>query len=278
MKDKLITVIIPVYNGADSIKIAIESIDSNYAEIIIIDDGSTDDTFKVCKEYEKRYSNVVVYHQENRGPASAREYGIKKATGKYIMFLDSDDYYEKGTIARMIDIIEKYNEPDLIRFRYKRVPDGQIQNEYFSETEKFVKNENFKKEVYPMYLSGYMLNAVWSNCIKREILAGIQLTDTEKKLKFGEDLILSLEIFSRIKDVVFIQDILYRYVYRISSTTHTTDSKKLIQSSKDAIYVYTKLFEYLVKWDMYNLENVQCIRERIKKETDDLLDRLKSIT
>ena len=184
MSDRLISVIIPVYNGADSIKLPIESIDSDYAEIIIVDDGSTDDTFKVCKEYEKLYSNVVVYHQENGGPASAREYGIKKSKGKYVMFLDSDDFYEKGTSARMIQVIEKYNEPDLIRFRYRRVPDGKIQDEYFSETEKYVKSENFKEEVYPMYLSGFMLNAVWSNCIKREILAEIQLSDIEKKLKF----------------------------------------------------------------------------------------------
>ena len=215
--------------------------------------------------------------QENGGPASAREHGIRKSEGKYIMFLDSDDCYEKGTIRRMVELIKMYNEPDIIRFRYKREPDGKVQDKYFPETEKYVLNENFKDEVYPMYLSGFMLNAVWSNCVKREIFSKIKLSDSEKKLKFGEDMILSLKIFSTVKNAVFIQDVLYKYIYKSNSTTHTMNETKLIQNTKDAIYVYTELFQYLVDWDMYNYENIQSIRIRIKKETDDLLDRLNSI-
>lgn len=95
-----LSIIIPVYNCEKFIEKAIESlIDQKFrdVEIIIIDDGSTDNSLSVCRELEKKYNFVIVYSQENKGPGSARNYGIKIAKGEYITFLDSDDYIPKNT-------------------------------------------------------------------------------------------------------------------------------------------------------------------------------------
>lgn len=101
MKD-LISVIIPVYNGENDIKKCIDSvINQTYKnlEIIIINDGSTDNTFKILKEYKNKYGDkLVVIDQKNKGQAIARNNGIKKSTGKYITFLDADDYLKKDFI------------------------------------------------------------------------------------------------------------------------------------------------------------------------------------
>ena len=95
---ELISVIIPIYNVEKYLKECIESvINQTYTllEIILIDDGSTDNSLKICKELAKIDSRIKLYHKDNGGLADARNYGIDRATGKYITFLDSDDFIEK---------------------------------------------------------------------------------------------------------------------------------------------------------------------------------------
>lgn len=275
MRENLISVIIPAYNGMNTILNCIESIKSNTVEIIIVDDGSKDETLNICLELEKKHDNIKVFYQENQGQAVARACGIKNATGKYLMFLDCDDCYEANTISKVTEIIKKYDEPDLIRFRYKKIPDGYEQYKYFSEQEKLINKSDFKSAVYPMFLNSYMLNAVWTNCVKREIVNEIYSLEDMEDIKFGEDLLLNLEIFSTIKNVVFIEDVLYKYIYNTNSTTNVKDEKRVLRNLMDSIKVYTKLYEYLIKWDMYNEENVKLASKKIADEAMGILKRLK---
>ena len=93
----LISVIIPVYNVEDYLHYAIESLEKqtykNF-EIILVNDGSTDDSGKLCDKYSEKYSNVRVFHKENGGLSDARNFGVQKAEGEFITFLDPDDYLE----------------------------------------------------------------------------------------------------------------------------------------------------------------------------------------
>ena len=114
-----ISIIVPMYNVEETIERCIESIIHTPAEIILVNDGSIDNTLKICEKYVKNNCNIKVVSQENKGLRIARYTGIQNATKEYIMFLDGDDFYEKNTIERMVETIEKYNRPDLIRFRYK---------------------------------------------------------------------------------------------------------------------------------------------------------------
>ena len=95
----LISVIIPVYNVEDYLHYAIESLEKqtykNF-EIILVNDGSTDDSGKLCDEYSEKYSNVRVFHKENGGLSDARNFGLQYANGRYVAFVDSDDYIEKN--------------------------------------------------------------------------------------------------------------------------------------------------------------------------------------
>ena len=122
--DKLFSVVIPCYNVEDYIHDAVDSIigqtldfKSNI-EIILVDDGSQDETLEICKRYEKKYpNNIRVIHQKNQGQATARNLGIKYATGKYVNFLDADDTLQKDTFSHVLNFFEKhYFEIDLVAF------------------------------------------------------------------------------------------------------------------------------------------------------------------
>lgn len=106
----LITIIVPVYNVEKYIRDCVDSIlNQTYTniEVILSDDGSTDDSGKICDEYEKKDSRIRVIHKENEGLAEARNRGIDAANGEYICFVDSDDYIKNTYIEYLIDLISK---------------------------------------------------------------------------------------------------------------------------------------------------------------------------
>lgn len=269
--NKLISIVIPTYNAQNTIKECINSIKSKDSEIIIVVDGATDNTLEICNKIKNR--NLKIINQENKGAFEARKTGIENSTGKYIMFLDADDKYKSNTVYKMKEMIEKYNEPDLIRFRYESTPNGYEQYKYIKD-EKEILQKDFQVDIYPMFLDGYMLNSIWTNCVKKEILQNINNIE-QKNIKYGEDLLLNLEIFSNIKNVIFINDILYEYTYQENSITHLKSIDRLMNNLKDAIEVYSLLHEYLLKWNMYNEENVEIVNNRIKKESNKILEIIK---
>ncbi len=121
--DYRVSVIIPVYNRGHLVNIAFDSlrkqtINFNDMQIIIVNDGSTDNSLEVCREYEKQYSNVLVLDKKNGGLSSTRNYGMKHAAGKYIMFLDDDDEYTPETVKSVVDFFdEHYDYVDLVTYK-----------------------------------------------------------------------------------------------------------------------------------------------------------------
>ena len=107
----LVSIIIPAYNTGEYIYRAIESsMRQTYMniEIIIIDDGSTDNTLEVAKSYEAKDERIKVFHQGNAGVSAAKNYGIREAKGEYIIFLDSDDWFEDNAVEVLLDYSNKY--------------------------------------------------------------------------------------------------------------------------------------------------------------------------
>ena len=110
MNSTLLSVIIPVYNVEMYLATSLDSVvgaEGDNVEIIIVNDGSTDNSLVVCNDYEKKYDNVRVICQENQGLSGARNTGILNATGEYILFLDSDDFLKSGELSRIITDISK---------------------------------------------------------------------------------------------------------------------------------------------------------------------------
>ena len=118
------SVIIPMYNCAPVIARCLDSIDYPGAEIIVVNDGSTDDGAKVVLQYATAHPNVRLVNKENGGASSARNRGIEEAAGKYIAFIDADDFWCSGGIARIVELADMH-DADIVKFIIRHVENGQ---------------------------------------------------------------------------------------------------------------------------------------------------------
>ena len=116
------SVIIPIYNCEKYIDESMESLmnqnyDFNKIEVILINDGSVDNSLKVCKKYSESYDNVILIDQKNSGVSTSRNNGMKKASGKYIMLLDGDDFLSSSAIKNIVSFFDaNYDEIDLVTY------------------------------------------------------------------------------------------------------------------------------------------------------------------
>ena len=120
----LLSVIIPMYNCAPVITRGLDSIDYPGAEIIVVNDGSIDNGAEVVRQYAISHPNVRLIGKPNGGASSARNRGIEEAKGKYIAFIDADDFWFPNGIARIIELAEKY-DVDVVKYRIYHIDNGQ---------------------------------------------------------------------------------------------------------------------------------------------------------
>lgn len=267
--EELVSVIIPAYNADKFIGECLERVlKQSYTniEVIVMNDGSNDSTLDIAQSFAKKDNRVKVFSQENSGSSVARINGVKNATGKYILFLDSDDFFVDDAIARLVEVAKKY-DTDLIKFRLQRYPacvpqDIIIPNQ---PDELVIKKCDFKEKVYPLFISSYNLNTNGTLMVKRECFK-VEDIDSYYKLRFAEDMKLSLELFDNVSSVTFITDVLYNYFINYSSTTKSNNIDKILYNLDNFVKVYSKLYEYLKKWDMYTKENIKTLDIKVLNE------------
>lgn len=227
----MFSVIIPVFNASMFLEKCLDSVIHQTfkdLQIILIDDGSTDESGKICDDYLKKDDRIYVVHQKNQGLSKARNVGLSLAKGEYITFIDSDDYIELDTYAVVAEAIKNNQYPDLIFFREKSVnTEGKtvyIQGK--TPSGKIVKTDRSFAE---KRIIGELVNGVCDKVFKAEIVHGL-LFETGKM--YGEDFRFNLEILKRVKTVVYIDQIKYSYVMNSDSVTHKTFNS----NSFDQIY------------------------------------------
>lgn len=140
--NKILSIIIPSYNIETFIGRCIEScenqnLNKDLYEIIVVNDGSTDSSIDIAKEYAEKYNNIIIINQENKGLSGARNSGIKKAIGEYIWFIDGDDFIDMNCLRDIIEYITN-NDLDILYIRYKKTKN----NHSNSISDKFIPNFN----------------------------------------------------------------------------------------------------------------------------------------
>ena len=129
-KNRELSIIIPVYNVESYLEECLESIPlislGNQIEIILVNDGSTDNSLSICQTYSIKYPNIKLISQKNQGLSEARNTGIKNAQGKYLLFLDSDDFLKKDTLLSILEEVSTANKDFYIGRSYKYYGNSEV--------------------------------------------------------------------------------------------------------------------------------------------------------
>lgn len=239
MKDAyLISVVVPVYNAEKFLKRSIESVvNQGYEniELILVNDGSVDNSEAICNQYALADKRIKVISQENRGPAAARNTGVRHATGDFVFFLDADDFIDNKAFEILI---AKYNEyqPDLVMGNFcKLESSGEIVNQKAAFTPN---GEAFTDEIkillkadIPDYVrhflkhpSNHLVSYCWARLYKSSIIKNNGIFANED-MRLFEDFIFNLEYLKHVNKIVFVNKPLYTYVM---SHNHITASMSII--------------------------------------------------
>lgn len=254
MMNKKVSVIIPAYNVEDYIEECINSVleqTYNNYEIIIVNDGSTDNTLNIVREYEKKYSCIKVINISNHGQGYARNVALSKASGEYILFLDSDDFLEKVTLQVAVDRIEQ-DKTDLVLFDWKYYYENTGKYRYVNMDVFFGKKMLIGEEVLELFrIKHYFtVNKLYS----KKFL-------TDNNIRYGEGYIYEdnpfwVEVVLKAQKVSLIQSPLYNIRINESSTTKTNkDTDKHYKGFIQAIEQIIKLIKTKPENDYYYLYN-----------------------
>ncbi len=238
MMKELISVIVPVYNVEKYLDNCVQSIlRQSYTnlEIILIDDGSTDKSSQLCDEYSQKDKRIKVIHKKNGGQSDARNVGITVATGKYIAFVDSDDYIDEQFLEQLYLAIKK-NKSDISMCKYKKTYKLNEKNKKIYNKCIIYSPEEALRE---LLLFQNADNYIWNKLYKKELFFKLSFKVGKKM----EDLGIIYLIFSKAKKIVSIDYEGYFYVQREGSTMWQVNSQLIL----DTMEMVNERFDYINK-------------------------------
>lgn len=222
----LLSVIIPVYNVEQYIKECFDSliiqIKDADIEIICIDDGSIDKSGTICDEYASKYNRITVIHQENQGVSSARNCGLNLAKGKYIAWIDPDDYIANNWYQEICNVLIT-ERPDILFFDYILLKNGKKIYKCFAEKASFVHKREFLDEIVDDIK---IQSQLWQKVFKRELFDGIQFSTN---IICMEDYAVLHKIILKANKVYYLNKPLYFYRIRKESLVTKVDLQKSYQ-------------------------------------------------
>ncbi len=223
------SVIIPVYNVEKYLQECVDSIlkqTFKNVEIILVDDGSTDSSPDLCDEISKNNECVCVIHKKNGGLSSARNTGLKKATGKYIIFIDSDDFYiDKDFLLQAKEELEKTDSEVLVFQRRKFYETTGQLSSFPSEYDERWKELNFSEMFLALSQKDKLDASAATKITKREFLISNDLFFEEGI--FSEDVEWFFRYVQKIESITFLNNPAYGYRIREGSITHSLTSKNI---------------------------------------------------
>lgn len=233
----MISIIVPIYNSEKSLSKCIESI-SNQSyinlEIILINDGSSDRSLEICKSYAKKDERIIIIDQENSGVSSTRNVGIRKASGKYIQFVDSDDFIDNKMCEEMLKSM-KSNNADMVVCGYKAILPWRTRKIIYNK----VTYEPIKKleEDFSYLLNNSFFHSLWNKLYKKEFI----YNRLDEGISLGEDFMFNLGYFGKINKIAVISECYYNYV----NSPDLTLSKIVYDNEIDLVLIrYNKLVKF----------------------------------
>ncbi len=260
-----ISLIVPVYNAEKYLSENIESlINQTYKniEIILINDGSTDNSGFLCNEFNKKHSQIITFHIKNSGASNARNFGIEKASGDYIAFIDSDDKIEKNYIEILFENLIKY-DADICICGYKK----SNKNCFCSKKGliEIFSNSQIPQQIYEEKSMGL---TPWSKLIKRDLIGNTRFLVG----RINEDELFCLELFSKTKKLIKVNLPLYLYTVNLDGVTYKKyDSRNIdiIPISFEKLKVIEDTWKDYLPYALYSAAcsfidvHIECSRRKL---------------
>lgn len=255
MENEVISVIVPCYNLEDYTRRCLESIlcqTYHFLEVIVVDDGSTDATPKIIKEYADKDSRIVFVQQKNQGAGMAINHALSIAKGKYIAFVDNDDWIEKDMYARLYEALTK-NQADMAVCNYNLVYTDHVE---FCYSKMKTETVSVYDDVYS-YFSRYCTcakpnNYTWTRLYRADIIRNSNVRF--ESFPLGSDTLFNFKLLPLVRKVAFVPDGLYNYVQRENSSVYTAAKRYNLAT------VYADCFESLAKYYQENkYEDFFCV-------------------
>lgn len=236
-----VSIVLPTYNSEATVEKAIKSIikqDYSNWELVIVDDGSQDNTYNLCKELSEEDKRIFIYRQSNKGPASARNLALKKITGDLLMFIDADDTLVCGAIKKLVSYFND-NKLDLCIFSWNEISDNKVIPHNYSIAEMNANKEIFFRKIayssnWNDYSGGYPWNKIWR----------VNKIDKNGRIYFDErvsmleDRLYVLACLDKVDKIKVINERLYNYYILDKSISHSK-SNTILQANE--IYKAVKL-------------------------------------
>lgn len=215
----LVSVLIPVYNASAYLKQCLDSVVNqtySHLQIVIVDDGSTDDSFVLCQEYANSDSRIELYQQENQGVATARNNLLEKVRGNFVLFVDADDWAETDMVESLVNLAETHNA-DIVTCK-------NVINDSVCQKDSIELNVWSQEETIYHFLRHIILNgALWNKLIRTRLLNGIKF---QPDISFGEDALFCWQVLQCTRKVVQTSAQYYHYRMNNDSISHQRFGEK----------------------------------------------------
>lgn len=264
MEKPLVSCIIPVYNASQYLHRCIDSVlAQSYSnlEVVLVDDGSTDNSGAICDEYASKCDNIRVHHLENGGASLARQYGLKASLGEYVSFVDSDDYISPNYIQVLLTLVKQHDVP-IAACNVTRTQPGEMPQ--WPTTSQKSQLLNFE-ELMPRFFK-YEFWGFPGKLYKRKLFDTIEFPHAT----LSEDYMVMTQIFSNTRYLAVTDSALYAYEYHSSSLSHTALSSRAFEEFENVTWVLDYVDEHFPEYMPNALSNAveTCVKLYMRKPLD----------
>ncbi|EHO77595.1 hypothetical protein HMPREF9942_01323 [Fusobacterium animalis F0419] len=228
----LISVVVPIYNAERFLSICIESILNqtfkNF-ELLLINDGSKDSSLDICNKYlEKFPDKIKIFNNKNMGCSATRNFGIEKSQGKYLLFIDSDDWIEKDMLEKMYQKILVDNSDVVIS--------GVIREDVVSNTA-LIQNPAFEKNPYFWLTENNLIPYIWNKLYRKSLILNNNIL-FPINIRLSEDMVFNIKTLLQAKKITVLPKAFYHYIIHGDNTVLNIEKRKDIFLALDSIYEY----------------------------------------
>lgn len=238
---KTVSIIVPVYNIQVYLPECLDSIlAQSYPnlDIILVDDGSTDASGKICDDYARKDHRITVIHQKNAGAANAKNTGLDRACGDYVTFIDGDDFVEASWIQTLTAAAMQY-DADVVECDFDKVYQDHAEpaNRYPEACKSYT-----AKEYLAQYLENWTCSLFWNKLIARNLIRDIRF---RKERRCIDDEFFTYKVLTGAERIVQIPDILYHYRQRATSAVASSNNRK--QITDDSLEILIERYQWIRK-------------------------------